>query len=146
MNNMCQCGENCKCETESYVGGNPFADKISTTGTSFSNTAYNTTTINLNGLDYGSSTSINTWDMYHPKELKDVKITSETIEIIYVERAKYSYTTTNITINGGYTVHNPDRTVKEIYGTREGRLCLLKTVYGRVIPPQEIPETYEFDE
>lgn len=130
---------------ESYVGGNPFADKVSTSGTSMSMNAFNTININGNSLDFGS-TSTAYWDSYYPKELKDVLVTPETIEIIYVQRAKYSYTTSNITINGGYTVHNPDRTVKEIYGTREGRLCLLKTVYGRVIPPREIPETYEFDE
>lgn len=144
-NNACGCDGNCKCETESYVGGNPFPTNNNSilSGTSSAN-AYNTTT-NINYLNGISNTTAN-FSPYYPKELKDVIVTPETIEIIYVQRAMYSYTQSTFTIGGNYQSYTPDITFKEIYGCKDGALTLIKTVYGKVIPPREVPETFEFDE
>lgn len=38
----------------------------------------------------------------------------------------------------------PDRIAKEVWGVIDGRLALLRTVRGRVVPPS--PETIMFDE
>ena len=112
-----------------------------TSGTTQIN-AMNTTSPNFN-ISSAGTTSMN---QYYPRELKNVVVTEETIEITYIKRAAYSYTQT-ITIAGyGYPVSPPDIVIKEIYGTRDGRLTLLKTVEGKVIPPQSLPESYEFDE
>jgi len=77
---------------------------------------------------------------YYEKEVKDVIVTEETIEIIYVQRAKFMYTTT-LTL---YSNNSCDRTYKEIYGSRDGKLTLLKTVQGVIVPPKTIGESYEF--
>lgn len=106
------------------------------------------TTNPQNNFNIGSSST--SWDMYHPKTLVDARITEETVELKYIQRAKYSYTQTTFTIGGvngnGYQTYSPDLAIKEIYGCRDGKLTLLKTVTGRVIPPQDIPETLEFDD
>lgn len=158
-NSACNCSGNCNCksETESYVGGNPFPTSsngyplegtltgnaaITTTGTSSSAMFNTTTNWDLNGL---ANTTANL-NPYYPKELKDVIVTPETIEIIYVKRAMYTYTQSTFTIGGNYQSYTPDITFKEIYGCKDGALTLIKTVYGRVIPPREVPETFEFDE
>lgn len=141
-------------ETESYVGGNPFptnnipltgSAQISTSGLTSGNGISNTTTTNNSNFWLGSSITANV-NPFYPKELKDVIITPETIEIIYVQRAMYSYTQTNFTMAGVYQVHNPDITFKEIYGCKDGALTLIKTVYGKVIPPRQVEESFEFDE
>jgi hypothetical protein len=95
---------------------------------------------------FGSSGTVNSIDMYYPKTLVDARITEETVELKYIRRAKYSYTQSSFTIAGGYQTYTPDIAIKEIYGCRDGKLTLLKTVQGRVIPPQDIPETLEFDD
>lgn len=38
----------------------------------------------------------------------------------------------------------PDRLRKEVWGVRDGRLALLRTVHGQVVPPSA--ETFMFDE
>jgi len=95
---------------------------------------------------WGTSTS--SWEPYGEKNVVDVKVDDETIEITYIQRALYSYTTINssFTIGGPQqSYHNPDRVFKEVYGVKDGKLTLVKTIQGRVIPPQP-NETYEFDE
>jgi len=105
--------------------------------------------LNFVNIDNNGGTSTTTsWDAYGPKNAVDVVVTEETIEITYVQRALYSYTTINnsFTIGGPQqTYHNPDRVFKEIYGVQEGRLTLVKTIEGRIVPPQ-LTETYEFEE
>lgn len=104
----------------------------------------NTINVHDNGFELGS-TSTGTYmvDQYFPKEVKDVKITEETIEITYVQRARFTYTTN---VNIGNTFYCDDRTFKEIYGTRDGKLTLLKTIQGKVIPAHTVEESFEFDE
>lgn len=140
-------------EKESYVGGNPFGtadNKTPLTGTANANAIVTNCTCGGNNLCLCASTTAGTYvvDQFHPKELKDVIVSEETIEIIYVQRAKYTYNLTTITIGGnipnGY--YPADRTFKEVYGSRDGRLTLLKTVEGKVIPPQTLDESFEFEE
>lgn len=103
--------------------------------------------INNTNADYITTSSYN-FDPYYPKSVVDVQVDVETIQITYIRRAMYSYTTINNTFTIGgpqQEVHNPDIVFKEIYGVRDGKLTLLKTVHGRVIPPK-LEETYEFDE
>jgi hypothetical protein len=60
----------------------------------------------------------------------------------------YSYTTINSTITiagGAQQVHNLDRVFKEVYGVVDGKLTLIKTIDGRIVPPT-LEESYEFDE
>ena len=98
------------------------------------------------GLNLGiaSSTSY-MWDAYEPKKAVDVKVTNEVIEITYIQRAKFTYTTTiNVSIGTRYQTANNDRVFKEIYGCSDGKLTLLKTVNGRINPPI-LEETYDFD-
>ena len=99
--------------------------------------------------DYGRntfSTSTYVYDPFYPKTVVDVQVTPETIEITYIKRAMYSLTTyNNISIGNSYDVANPDIVFKEIYGVKDGKLTLLNTVIGKIIPPK-LEETYEFPE
>jgi hypothetical protein len=139
-NSACNC--NCKCEErESYVGGNTISinNNSIVSGTNTYNSASGTSALLLGTINRNSLPNTTTnFSPYHPKELKDVIVTPETIEIIYVQRAMYSYTQSNYS-------YSSDITFKEIYGCKEGALTLIKTEYGKVVPPREVPETYEFD-
>ena len=99
--------------------------------------------------DYGRngySTSTYVYDPYHPKTVVDVQVLENTIEITYIRRAMYSITTyNNISIGNSFDVSNPDLVFKEIYGVQDGKLTLLKTIEGKIIPPK-LEETYEFPE
>lgn len=143
-----------KNETESYVGGNPFGtadNKTPLTGSANAqsltrNCTCNSGTYCLCSSSIGGTSYV---DQYHPKELNDVIVTEETIEIIYVQRAKYRYSTYTITIGGNQSNngYQPlDRTFKEVYGSRDGRLTLLKTVEGKVTPAHTVEESFKFEE
>lgn len=104
---------------------------------------YHTNEFNAGLLGVSSPTFM--LDAYEPKKAVDVKVTNEVIEITYIQRAKYSYTTTvNYSIGTQFQSSNPDRVFKEIYGCSDGKLTLLKTVNGRINPPI-LEETYDFD-
>jgi uncharacterized protein YceK len=109
-----------------------------------SGTYVTTVTTDQRQYSFGSAGTTAGYDMYHPKTLVDASVTEETIELKYIQRAKYSYTQSNFTIAGNHYNYTPDLAIKEIYGVMDGKLTLLKTVTGRVIPPQEIAETLEF--
>lgn len=98
--------------------------------------------------DYGRngfSTSSFMFDPYHPKSVIDVKV-DEVITITYIKRAMYSYTTyNNISLGTSQQVSNPDIVFKEVYGVVDGKLTLIRTINGRIIPPK-LEESYEFDE
>lgn len=107
----------------------------------------------LNFVSIEGTTNTAHMDMYFPQTLVDAVVTAETIELKYIKRARYSYTSNQFYVGvgtGGYPNNyinsSPDIAIKEIYGCRDGKLTLLKTVQGRVIPPQELPETLEFDD
>lgn len=120
----------------------------STGGIGSSNVQY----VHTNDIDYASqpnllniSSTSYMWDAYEPKKVVDVKVTNEVIEITYIQRAKFTYTTTiNVSIGSRYQITNNDRVFKEIYGCSDGKLTLLKTVNGRINPPI-LEETYDFE-
>ena len=39
----------------------------------------------------------------------------------------------------------PDRAWKEVYGVEDGVITLIQTIEGKVVPPQNTPETISFD-
>jgi len=39
----------------------------------------------------------------------------------------------------------PDRVWKEVYGVEDGVITLIQTIEGKVVPPQNTPETISFD-
>ena len=106
----------------------------------------NTTAVNTTNHYAITSSGTIGYDFYHEKTLVDVRVTEETIELKYIKRAKATYTQTSFTIAGGMSSYTPDLAIKEIYGVRDGKLTLLKTVNGRVHPPYEVSETLEFDD
>lgn len=89
----------------------------------------------------GNDGYVTTIDQYYPKTIVDVKVTPETIEIIYIRRAMHGVTTT--TYNN--FIYNPDLVYKEIHGVKDGKLTLLNKITGNIIPPK-LEETYEFPE
>jgi hypothetical protein len=104
--------------------------------------------VNPGNYNYDSGLSTNTYvyNPYHPATVVDVQVTSETIEITYIKRVMYTYTTyNNISVGNSFDVNNSDNVYKEIYGVKNGKLTLLNTVYGKIIPPK-LKETYEFPE
>lgn len=130
MKNECGCNGNCGCVT----------DKTPTGSVNSSNN-----TLNLGNC--GTVTDIN-FNLYNPKSVVDVIINEEEIIITYIQRATYSYSmiNTTITIAGGVQkLHNPDKVFKEVYGVKDGKLTLLRTIHGRIVPPN-LEESYEFDE
>ena len=40
----------------------------------------------------------------------------------------------------------PDRIVKEVYGAKDGKVVLLRTVEGKHFPAEQVPERIEFSE
>lgn len=112
---------------------------------------YHTNEAEANGLSnsgFGLASSSGTYilDPYEPKQVVDVKVTVETIEITYVQRSKFTYTTTiNVSIGTRYQTANNDRVFKEIYGCSDGKLTLLKTIQGHINPPI-LEESYYFDD
>lgn len=156
---MCNCHEeSCKCKSfddNLDVTNNGSGSVNLTTGNSNSFINVNTTGSSANnnfgttiGFGIGNNSSVGTStlyqvNMYSPKKLIDVEVNNETIMITYVQRAMFSYTTTyNTTYNKTRT---EDRVFKEIYGVKDGKLVLLNTIYGVIIPPK-LEETYEFPE
>jgi hypothetical protein len=99
-----------------------------------------------NGLTNYSTSTVEI-SMYHPKTLVDAVVDEETITLTYVQRAKYEFTTYNhtLTLGAQFKYRNSDLVFKEIYGVRDGKLTLLKTINGRIVPPT-LTESYEFDE
>lgn len=138
----CNCnGTSCGCKQESS------ADNKTPINGLF-NVSNNIPPFNFDSGINIASTSTYEISMYHPKTVVDCVVDDETITITYVQRAKYSYTTycLNVTIsNSQVSVHNPDLVFKEVYGVRDGKLTLLKTIKGRIVPPQ-LEESFEFDE
>lgn len=96
-------------------------------------TSIGTSTSTINGgVDY----------MYHGKNLVNAIVTLETVELHYIRRAKFTYTTNSF----GYQQYNADLAIKEIYGCQDGKLTLLKTVNGKVKPPYQVKEELVFDD
>lgn len=84
-----------------------------------------------------------TIDSYGIKELVNVVVDSETITIFYKRAPTYSYTTWN----GISSTTSPlPQAIKEIYGVKDGKLTLIKTVVGVVKPAYNVPEHMDFDE
>jgi hypothetical protein len=100
--------------------------------TNIGTTSIGTSTSSINGVDY----------MYHGKNLVNAIVTLETIELHYIRRAKFTYTTNSF----GYQQYNADLAIKEIYGCQDGKLTLLKTVNGKVKPPYQVDEELVFDD
>jgi hypothetical protein len=98
--------------------------------------------INTTG-GWGTGTLSTIYSDYFPKTVVEVKVDEETIEVIYVQRAKNKYTVYNSGLSNVNQIYNPDRTYKEIYGCKEGKLTLLKTIEGRIVPPT-LKESYDF--
>lgn len=137
MEKECGCNGNCACAS----------DKTPLNGSSGS---AQSTSIRINNLDNdgGFSTGTYIFDPYYPKSVVDVVVNADEIVITYIQRAMYSYTTINNSITiagGGQQIYNPDKVFKEVYGVKDGKLSLIKTVVGRIVPPT-LTESYEFDE
>jgi hypothetical protein len=131
MKNECGCNGNCGCVT----------NKTPLNGSS--NVSNHTFDIGNTG-----TVTVNNFNMYNPKTVVDVVVNAEEIVITYIQRALYSYTTINhtLTIAGGVQqIYNPDKVFKEVYGVKDGKLTLLRTIDGRIVPPV-LEESYEFDE
>lgn len=109
-------------------------------GLTTSNGAHNTT--------YGIASTNVMFDLYYPKTVINAEVKTDVIIITYLQRARVKYTNSNINIginNSCQIVNYNDRVFKEVYGVQEGKLTLIKTIDGRIVPPT-LDETYEFDE
>jgi hypothetical protein len=60
------------------------------------------------------------------------------IEVVFREPS-------NRTFFADPTFKAPDRVWKEIYGVVDGVITLIQTIEGKVVPPQNTPETISFD-
>lgn len=81
-------------------------------------------------LSGGGTSSIGI-ETHHPKTVIDFKIGEDTVTITYLQRALYRYI--------------EDKVFKHVYGVVDGKLELILTITGRIIPPN-LEETYVFDE
>jgi hypothetical protein len=129
------------------VLGGTADNKTPLTGSASIN-AINTTCSNpinvIGNINIGTSTSTTNGvdQMYYGKNLVNAIVTLETVELHYIRRAKFTYTTNSF----GYQQYNADLAIKEIYGCQDGKLTLLKTVNGKVKPPYQVEEELVFDD
>ncbi len=117
-------------------------DKFKGNSTAHNNTINNYIHVAPSSWNSTSGTTTTTsFDCYGDQILVDVLIKETTIEVIYKRVSQITYTTTL-----AYHSSPPDKVWKEVYGVKDDKLALLKTIHGTHIKEQYIPESYDFDE
>ena len=121
---------------------NIYMGKIATSGHESTNSGTSATYIT--GLEIGATT--NTYSVvnnYTQKALQETKVDliEGIVEMIY-KQTPYAY------ISNGFTTdyNNQDLITKDVYGIKDGKLSLIKTIKGKFVPEEIIPEHFEFEE
>lgn len=85
----------------------------------------------------------------HERFLVEAQVKEDGVDLIYVHRSLNGYSSASISVSTDgrqtFSSTNSDFTTKEIYRIQEGKLVLVKTLTGTIVPPK-LEESYEFPE
>jgi hypothetical protein len=94
----------------------------------------------------GITTSTTTFIIQNSRKVESVQFIENEegnfMEVVYRETPNYNYVTT-IVFNSTY---NSERMVKERYGVVDGKMQLIKTIYGSESPGYYVPPTVNWEE